>query len=269
MARTEDGLEILLDHLPKDASEGREYEVRIHRAAIAERGRYKRAKGRIITDMVNEPFVAGKHLIFIAGEPERRIPAGAWEDVWGLAADSELDFPGGKLLLSSTPAMTLIDIDGEGSPRDLALAAIPSIARALRWLDIGGSIGIDFPTVNEKADRKLIDERLAAALTGWPHERTAMNGFGFVQLVARLDGPSLLHRLNYSRASASARFLLRKAELLEGTGGRIELMAHPEVIAQLLPEWLTELARRTGREVVTRGDPGLAIEAPHAQLVPR
>ncbi len=91
-------------------------------------------------------------------------------------------------------------------------------------------IGIDFPTVTAKADRKLIDDKLGETLKGWPHERTAMNGFGFVQLVARLDGPSLLHRLTYSRTSAAARFLLRKAEQLEGTGGRIELMAHPEVL---------------------------------------
>lgn len=269
LARTRAGLEILLDSLPADASEGKEYEVRIQRAAIAERGRLKRARGRIISD--DAPLVQadlGKHLVFTAGEPQRRFPSGTWEEVWSLAAEGELAFPGGKILLCATPAMTLIDIDGDLSPRELGLAAIPAIAKALRWLDIGGSIGIDFPTLSAKQDRKELDKALEAALANWPHERTAMNGFGFVQIVARLDGPSLLHRLTYARAASAARFLLRRAEQLEGTGGRIELSAHPAVIAELTDEWLTKLRRRTGREVVTRADPNLAIVAPHAQLVP-
>ena len=35
------------------------------------------------------------------------------------------------------------------------------------------------------------------------------------------------------------------------------------------PEWLAELARRSGREVRWETNPALALEAPQAQLVPR
>jgi hypothetical protein len=45
------------------------------------------------------------------------------------------------------------------------------------------------------------------------------------------------------------------------------LRVHPALKAKLKPEWLTELARRTGREVRVETDPGLALEAPSAQIV--
>ena len=95
-----------------------------------------------------------------------------------------------------------------------------------------------------------------------------MNGFGFVQLVARLDRPSLLHRAVFQRAGMAVRGLLRRAERLDGAGA-VLLSGHPTLEAQLKPEWLAELARRTGREVRWEACPGLALEAPQAQLVPR
>ena len=66
----------------------------------------------------------------------------------------------------------------------------------------------------------------------------------------------------------AARKLLRSAELLQGPGA-VLLSGHPALEAQLRPEWLDELARRTGREVRWEARPALAIEAPQAQLVPR
>jgi hypothetical protein len=66
----------------------------------------------------------------------------------------------------------------------------------------------------------------------------------------------------------AARYLLRQGERLEGAGA-ILLTCHPAVAARLHPEWLAELGRRSGREVRCETDATLAIEAPHAQLVPR
>jgi Ribonuclease G/E len=165
--------------------------------------------------------------------------------------------------------MTVIDIDGVGTARDLALAAIPAITRALAWFDLGGNIGIDFPTLQIKQDRHTVDSALAAALADWPHERTAMNGFGFVQILARLSGPSLLHRFAVSRLGMAARMALRRAELAADTGmGRVlELRVHPALKAKLKDAWLAKLARRTGREVRIVAEPALAIEAANAQVV--
>lgn len=256
------GSEALVDHLPRGVTEGQTIDITITRAALAERGRLKRAQARVAgADSPATPSLDGRTM--------RRFPAGLWEEVWHAASSASLDFPGGEILLSVTPAMTVIDVDGIGAPRDIALAAVPAIARALRWFDLGGNIGIDFPTLVAKADRRAVDEALEAALADWPHERTAMNGFGLVQLVARLEGPSLLHRFAITRRSAAARVALRRAEIAadDGAGRTLLLTVHPALKSKLKAEWLTDLSRRTGREVRVETDPGLAIEAVHAQLL--
>ncbi len=259
------GNEILLDRLPTGLTEGAPIGVQITRAAIAERVRFKRAQGRAIdpTSVPTEPA----QVPLAPGTEIRRFPAGLWEEVWETASSGQIGFPGGTLLFSVTPAMTVVDVDGPLPPRELALAAAQPLARWLRLFDLGGSIAVDFPTLEAKADRKATDAALEHALQGWPHERTAMNGFGLVQIVARLEGPSLLHRMATSRVGAAARMALRRAEAVEEPGA-ILLTVHPAVKAKLKPEWLDELARRTGREVRVETDPGLAIERSFAQAVP-
>ncbi len=264
VALLEDGTEVLVDHLPAHITEGQSLDLVITRAALAERGRLKRAQARV---------AGGDAPLHAASWPEgrvvRRFPAGLWEEVWHAASSGSIAFPNGEILVSVTPAMTVIDIDGIGAPRELALAAVPAIAQALVWFDLGGNIGIDFPTLATKEDRRLVDAALGEMLASWPHERTAMNGFGLVQLVARLEGPSLLHRFATARLGMAARMALRRTELAAdaGTGRALELRVHPALQAKLKPEWLDELARRTGREVRIATDPGLAIEAANAQLL--
>lgn len=255
------GREVLIDRLPRDASEGASYRFAVTRAAMTERGRFKLPAARPADQAGPTPGD-----VFETGKPVRRLPSGVWEDIWHAASSGEVGFAGGSLLFAVTPAMTLIDIDGDLPPRELALAAVPEIARWLPLFDLGGSIGIDFPTIEAKTDRKAVDAALEKALADWPHERTAMNGFGFVQLVARLEGPSLLHRFATSRVGLAARMALRRAEMIEGPGATL-LTLHPALKARLKPEWLAELERRTARPVRIEIDPGLVIEAAAAQIV--
>ncbi|QZD95948.1 ribonuclease [Qipengyuania gelatinilytica] len=259
-ALTAEGREVLVDKLPRDANEGAQIDLVVTRAAMTERGRYKLPAARPATS------VRPAEDVFATGKRVHRFPSGAWEDVWHAASTGEIAFDGGSLLFAVTPAMTLVDIDGHLDPRPLAVASVAPIAQAIRQFDLGGSIGIDFPTLEAKADRKAVDVALEDALDGWPHERTAMNGFGFVQMVARLEGPSLLHRFATSRTGMAARMALRRAETVEGAGVTL-LTVHPALKAKLKPEWLAEVERRTGRPLRIETDPGLAIEAASAQIV--
>ena len=262
-ARFASGEEALVDGLPRDAGEGAPIRLQVTRSAMAERGRLKRAQSRP-TEAAKRP--APGLAASLGGTLVAHFPTGLWEELVSEAADGEIDFAGGKLTISPTPALTVIDIDGDLPPRGLALAAVPAIAAAVRRFDLAGSIGIDFPTLQEKEDRKAVDEALAAALSGWPHERTAMNGFGLVQLVAKLERPSLLQRAMLDPVGTAARLLLRRAELVTASGALL-LTAHPAVHAAVTTAWETELARRTGRIIRWKDDPALAPHAAFAQAV--
>ncbi len=258
--------EALVDRLPKSASEGAALPVQVLRAALRERGRAKLAQTRW-TDANPRPAPALEDTLTDA--PVRvvpRFPEGVWEDVWLEAWSGRVDFAQGALTFHDTPAMTLIDIDGDDDPVTLAHKAVAPLAAALRRFDMAGSIGIDFPTLAARADRKTVDAALEEALAGWPHERTAMNGFGFVQIVARLDRAPLTRRIANARVGAAARFLLRAAERVDGAG-QLLITAHPALKAKFTDTRIALLARRTGRTVTLAFDPGLAIEGGFAQSV--
>lgn len=259
--------EILVDRLPRDASEGAPLRLAVTRAAFDGPGRFKRAQARPTDAALAQPKLAERLATIDEVRTVRRFPGAEWDDLVDEALSGEIAFAGGTLWLSPTPALTAIDVDGDLAPAPLALAAVPAVADALRRLDIAGSIAIDFPTLAAKPDRRAVDDALAAALEGWPHERTAMNGFGLVQIVARAQAPSLLQLAAWRRGALVWRRLLRRAEALEGAG-MIELAIHPALRGEIAPDHLTRLERRSGRRVAIRDTETLALEAPHAQLVP-
>lgn len=266
-ARAQGGEEVLIDRLPRDASEGASIRLRITRAALEGPGRLKRAQGRPDGSELVQPTMAetlranGADVAIV-----RRFPADGWDEIVGDALHGEIAFAGGALLLSPTPAMTTIDIDGELPPRQLALAAVPVLAQTVARFDLSGSVVIDFPTLADKADRRALDAAIGEALGDRPHERTAINGFGLVQIVSRLERPSLLHLATWRRDAFIWRGLLRRAELLEGPG-ILELAINPALEAAVSPSHLSELERRTGKRVRVRKVATLANDTPHAQLV--
>ena len=104
-----------------------------------------------------------------------------------------------------------------------------------------------------------IDEHLPQ-----PFERTAVNGFGFVQIIRPRARASLVE-LAQDRAAFDARGLLRRAGF--ETAGSKRLVAHPAVIAVLQDQtgWLDALARQVGGAVSLRAEASLPISGGYAE----
>jgi hypothetical protein len=264
IAALPDGSEAVVEPVPK-VSEGAEFRAEVMREAIPEAGRPKPPRLRP-SDL---PLGAGPSLAERTGHPARHHGAdlfetAGWSELLEQAATGEIAFEGGALRMSLTPAMILFDVDGSLPPAALAEAGAIAAARAIRRLGIAGSIGIDLPTLPR--DRRQAAAAAVDAILPQPFERTAVNGFGFLQIVRRRVRPSIPEILRADPGAAAARALLRRAGRLQG---KVAIHAAPRVILQLKtrPLWLAELARRTGGEAVLFPNPGLAISEGHVQIV--
>lgn len=248
-----DGAEATLAPLPPGITQGASLTVRIVREAIPEPGRPKRPKATP-TDAAEAPGPDLLARITATGVPVRTLHAhepdafeqAGWSEALEEAMTGEIAFPGGALRMTPTPAMTLFDVDGPGPLEPLAVAAATAVARAIVRHDIGGSIGIDFPTLAGKAARHAVAAAIDAALPQ-PFERTAMNGFGFLQIVRPRPHASLPEKLRTDPAAAEARALLRQIERIPPPAPRTHRVSR-RVLAVLAahPTWTHELARRTG-----------------------
>lgn len=263
--------EVMVEPLPSTLTEGRKVRVEIVREPIAEPGSPKFAKGRI-TDAEDKE---GPSLAERIGFPRPLGRLGpdlfeeaGWSELIDEALGEAIDFPGGELRMSLTPAMTLFDVDGFLPPVELAIAGAEAAAGAIRRLDIGGSIGIDLPTVPSREDRLKAVAALDAVLPQ-PFERTAVNGFGFLQVIRRRERRSLPELVQWDEVGAAARDLLRRAERDSGIGAR-ELVASPAVVERLRsnPDWLDTLARRLGGAVALREDPRFTTWQSHVHARP-
>ena len=273
--RLPDGTIAAIDALPPGLTHGATLMVRITRAALAEQGRFKLVQCRPAGDAAPCPAPSLAAVLADSGIPvrvlgalDRSFDTAGWDDLIEQAQTGIVDFPGGRLTISPTPAMTLIDIDGPPPLLPLAHAAVPALAASLARFDIAGSVGIDFPGLESRTERHAVDAALdlALAASGWRGERTGMNGFGFVQLISRLVRPSLIARMAFHPARAAAFALLRRAERVAEPGALL-LVAHPDVLAAISLALEDELARRSGRSIRREARVGLALHGGFAQAV--
>ncbi|MDB5718046.1 MAG: hypothetical protein JWM38_1473 [Sphingomonas bacterium] len=274
IAVTDGGDELLLEPLPPGVSEGATLLVEIVREVIPEPGRAKRAKARPAPDgacatpgasLIDRIAATGLPVITLPAHGADRLEAAGWSELIEEATSGEIAFAGGGLRLSLTPAMTLFDVDGTLPPAELACAGAAAAGRAIRRMGIGGSIGVDLPTLAGKAERQAAAAALDAVLP-LPFERTAVNGFGFLQIVRPRPRISLPELLRDDPVAAAARALLRRAERTRGAGTRT-IVAAPAVVAILdaQADWHAALVRRLGSPLALRAQPALAISAGYVE----
>lgn len=262
VAADEQGREYLLPAAPRGVTQGAGLNIEVTRAPIPGGETWKRPLARATDEAVGSPPpLDGNVLPF--PDPHDRLGAAGWADLLDEARSGIVRFAGGELRVSLTPAMTLIDVDGHLPVEELAMAGAEAAARAILRHGIGGSIGIDLPTVSGKAQRQAIGAAVDAILPQ-PFERTAVNGFGFMQIV-RARARASLFELAADRAAFEARALLRLAAM-ERTGATA-LVAHPAVVRAIerQPDWLEALSRQLGGPAVLRSGPALPIQGGYAQ----
>ncbi|MBS0504282.1 MAG: ribonuclease [Proteobacteria bacterium] len=248
----DDGATALLSPVPPGLTEGGPLLAEIVREAIPERGNPKLPLARPsegparLAPSLAEGIAPARMLH--PHEPDA-LEAAGWSELLEQAETGLVPFPGGLLRIALTPAMTVIDVDGDLPPAELAIRGAQASAAAIRRLGIGGSIGIDLPTVPDKRARQAAAEAFDLAYPQ-PFERTAVNGFGFLQIIRRRVRPSLPELIQSDPVRAAALALLRRLER-EPLPGPDSASVSP-AIAHLIadhPHWLETLARRRGRPI--------------------
>jgi hypothetical protein len=266
IAVAEGGVEYMLPRGAARGTQGSTLTIEVTREAIPGSEPWKLPLARV-TEQAPAPAPAlaerlsARELVFRGSRDE--LQQSGWDDLLDEARTGIVTFGGGELRISPTPAMTLIDVDGYLAPDELAVLGAAEAGRAIRRLDIGGSIGIDLPTAGSKSARQAAAQSIDAALPP-PFERTAVNGFGFVQVVRPRRRASLVE-LAQDRTGFEARALLRRAGF-EAPGPK-RLVAHPAIIALLgkRRDWLEALERQLGGATSLRADANLPMSGGYAE----
>lgn len=261
---TEQGKEIALAGPLGDLSEGAQGHARIIRERLGEAsGDHRRTKpprGRLVDGGSAQPapllaetlpgdYPHQTHIIAPSPAPDILAQAG-WYELVEEAMSGVITFAEGRLIISPTPGMTVIDIDGSAAGMNgltgLAKAAAVQAARAIIRHDIGGAIAIDFPTIESRADRQSVAAIFDGAMTG-AFERTAINGFGLMQIVRRRERPSFAEHYQLAPARGALLLLLRRAQRDPNLAQ--SMLAVDAVGAQMLKHnviWLEQLQRMAG-----------------------
>lgn len=246
------------------APEGARLMFEVTREAIAEPGRHKPPE-IILREGVREVPIDKDALweARMASLGQSAINASIAEgfDV-AIAGQSQI----GDVTISfqRTKAGLVFDIDGIGDAFAINMIAATEIARLLRLYQVGAMVLIDFVSMESKAQRTQVAEAFDAASLADPRpfERTAINGYGMMQVVRARPRPSILDHLFGTRIAAlsdetQAYWLLRAVAESRGFGVR-SVTARPEVATLLQSErwsaWRAAAVRLAGADMVVVAD---------------
>jgi Ribonuclease G/E len=178
-----------------------------------------------------------------------------------------VDLTGGaRLSIWPTPALVAIDVDAGGmlagrtQHEAVNRAVLPALARQIRLRNLSGGIVVDLAGLSARK-RAALGPDFVAVLAGDPL-RPRFLGFtalGLAEIVrSRVHPP--LHELLAGPLAAGLAALRAVIAAFDGDPrGMPAVRAHPAIVSALQadPAALPDLARRTGRGVTLRSDPGL------------
>ncbi|MEN9931463.1 MAG: hypothetical protein RIS17_36 [Pseudomonadota bacterium] len=246
------GHDALIEQVPADWPEGQTRIMEVVRPARPDGVRDKQARvvvhpgpARPAPDLAARLAAAGHDVRQVAAFGADALADAGWDAVVEEALTGRIDFRGGRLLVAMTPAMLVIDVDGDGDLLRLAEGAAQAVAALIRRHAIGGPVVIDFPSLQGKAQRAAVDSILAEQLPA-PFEKTAINGFGLVQIIRPRRHLSLFEQVR--QPGFAALELLRRASRL---AGNTTITAGPRTIDWLAarPHLIDDAARRCGGRV--------------------
>jgi hypothetical protein len=258
--QSDDGRELLVRHQVALA-EGARTGFEVTRGAIAEPGLIKLAEAKIPDSIPASPITADQLWLELVGGALSKHDVSDAFDI-AIAGVSHVD--DATISFQRTKAGLVFDIDGTGDPFAINIAAAIEIARLLRLYQVGAMVMVDFIAVDSKSARQAVAEAFdaAAAFDPRPYERTAVNGFGMMQVVRPRPMPSVLDQFFGTRIASlsdetQALWLLREAAGSSGFGART-ITATPAVATLLQsPSWqplLDECERLTGAPLAIVAD---------------
>jgi hypothetical protein len=274
IAELDDGGEAYLDPLQYPVTEGAKIKLLITREALPEPGKPKRMRARCVAP--DTALCAGPSLLKrleATGYPIRTLTLSnpdafedaGWSECLQQVESGLIPFDGGALVISMTPGMTVIDIDGTTPIETLAMHGVKAAACAIRLFGIAGNIAIDVPSLPDKAARIKAVEMFDAHLLP-PFERTAINGFGLLQVIRPRQRASMMELAARDPVRFATHCILRQAQRGGHMGART-LVVHALVadIIHKTPAWIELLSKLWGGTTVLRADNTLAIGASYVE----
>lgn len=256
---TDDGRELLIRQkmpVPEGARTGFE----IAREALPEPGLIKRPEARLSDAPPRDADACWNARFAPAPAADTSVALDIALTGQSVAGDAIISF-------QRTKAGLVFDVDGIGDALSLNIAAAQEIARLLRLYQVGGMTMIDFIATDSKAARIAIGDAIdaASAADARAFERTAVNGFGLMQIVRPRPRPSVLDHLFGTRIASlsdetQALWLIRSAARSTGFGPRT-ITALPKVATLLdgptLAPALADASRQTGAAITVIADPAV------------
>lgn len=241
--------EAVLQPLPPKLTEGELLSVEVMRSAWLEPSRNRLAKVSPVRKTVE--VTSFKVTRDFAGIPE--FPdtiKEQWEDSHQVAEIGKVEFAGGSLTFSPTPALLAVDVDGVG--QGLSDVALLTLAKYIRLWKIGGSVVVDLPEASKEVRASAL-QNFDRAMQDVAHERTRINGFGLLQIVLPRRGMSILERAQLDRSGTEAVRLLESAFHCD-LHGRIALVARRDIIRWIesRPHLVAKLSARLGQQIDLR-----------------